>query len=100
MNREPAGGIEIFPATASWAVDEDGIRLRGRSATKGPFTVLITRAALAALVGRDRCELSAGGAWALFERFSEKILELIEREHIARPTSSIRIDYAEVEAVG
>ncbi|ARR52633.1 MULTISPECIES: hypothetical protein [Sphingomonadales] len=99
MNHRPAGGIEIFPATAGWATDEDGIRVQGRSA-EGPFTVLITRAGLAALVGRDRCELSASMAWTLFERFSAKIAALIEREHAARPASSIRIDYADVERVG
>ncbi|MFC0306708.1 hypothetical protein [Rhizorhabdus histidinilytica] len=89
----------MFPATASWAMDEDGIRLHGRSA-EGPLIALITRAGLAALVGRDRCELSAGMAWALFERFSARIMELIDREYAARPASSIRIDYAEVENVG
>lgn len=99
MNPKPAGGIEMFPATASWDTDEDGIRLRGRSA-EGPLTALITRAGLAALVGRDRCELSAGMAWALFERFSAKIVELIEREYAARPASSMRIDYFDVEKVG
>ena len=99
MQTESIADVELFLATASWSVEQDGICVEGRSPS-GELRTVITRAGLASLVGRDRCELSASKAWEIFDHYAGDIIPLVQREYALRPSAFISIDYSEVERPG
>lgn len=63
----------------------------------GPVVVAVTRAGLAALDRKDRSEISAEQALALFAAHGDLIARIALDAHRRSPAAGITIDYPDIE---
>lgn len=88
--------IHLHLADALWIRDQDGMSVPARGPA-GELSIFLTRAALAAVVGKDRSEISAQAARAILETHSGAIAAVVLREQARLPRSALSIDYREIE---
>lgn len=84
-------------ADAVWVRDGDGISVPARGPAGG-LSIFVTRAALAAVVGKDRSEISAETARSILEDHQTVVARAAQRQYARVPGSAtLNIDYAEIE---
>ncbi|KRB90291.1 MULTISPECIES: hypothetical protein [unclassified Sphingomonas] len=89
--------VVLHLADAVWVRDGDGISIPAHGPA-GSLSIFVTRAALAAVVGKDRSEISAETARSILEDHQAAIGRVAQRQHARAPRSAtLNIDYAEIE---
>lgn len=81
---------------ALWSRERDGVDLPAQGA-QGAVTISVTRAGLAALVAKDRSEVSADAALSLLQAHSEVVGRAAQTSYDQEPRTVIIIDYADIE---